>query len=412
MNGISAGSGTHLGRQAACGVLLTGLALWVGCSDPASTKEPTERSQYRADFDLIFADWQAFLTDLRQLREDYANADPERKKELSRRYDEAMKKGEAMEANLIDAAVIASVKEPEENEDLTFFLMAVAGALANLEEYEDALRMAQILIDNRLEEYSLYYLAAVSGYAAGEFELAEKHLMVIAKNLPRMVDANQPMEGVVAECAVNLGYHKAEWEREEAIREQEKIDGDLPRVVLVTERGEIELELFENEAPNTVASFISLVEKGFYDGLTFYRVVPQTAARAGCPDNKGTGGPGYTIRCECTQPNRRIHFRGSLSMANADRDKGGSEFQILFRPFRDFDGKHTVFGRVVRGLDVLSRIRRRDPTPLNEKNLPEGDKILEAKVIRKRNHPYAPQVIPDEEPDEMTETIQKEVMPF
>ncbi|NQT13886.1 MAG: peptidylprolyl isomerase [Planctomycetes bacterium] len=186
----------------------------------------------------------------------------------------------------------------------------------------------------------------------------------------------------------------------------------MPRVVLVTNRGEIELELFENEAPNTVANFISLVEKGFYDGLTFHSVVPQAMARGGCPEGDGSGGPDYTIRCECNQPNRRVHFRGTLTMGNDGRDQGGSQFGILFRPSRQLDGQHTVFGRVVRGMDVLGRLQRREPTPLNQESLPDADTILEAKVIRKRNHPYAPQIVPDKEPDEMTEKIQKELMPY
>jgi len=402
----------HGGHKAACLALLAGLAVWTGCGDPASTEEPTERSRYRADFDQIFGEWQTFLEDLRQLREEYAAAGPARQEELQERYNEQVKKGFAMESELIDAAVVASVKEPEENEDLTLFLTDIARVLTMMEEYEDALKMSQILIDNRLSDYALYYLAAVAGYAVGEFDLAERHLQVIAENRPRMVDKNQPMEGIIAECANNLAYHKAAWERERALREQETVDGDLPRVVLVTERGEVELELFENEAPNTVANFISLVEKGFYDGLTFHRVVPQSGAQGGCPEGDGNGGPEYTIRCECWQPNLRLHFRGSLSMANEGRDKGGSQFQILFRPFRDFDGRHTVFGRVVRGMKVIGRLQRRDPTPLNAKTLPEGDKILEAKVVRKRNHPYAPKIIPDEEPDEMAEKIQKEIMPY
>ena len=149
-------------------------------------------------------------------------------------------------------------------------------------------------------------------------------------------------------------------------------------------------ELFENEAPNTVANFISLVEKGFYDGLTFHRVLPGFMAQGGCPNGTGTGGPGYSIPCECYQENHRLHFRGSLSMAHAGRDTGGSQFFLTFRPTKQLDGKHTVFGRVIKGMDVLPQIQRRDP---ESPNPPTPDKIIEAKVLRKRDHPYEPKKV-------------------
>ncbi|MEA1952638.1 MAG: peptidylprolyl isomerase [Planctomycetota bacterium] len=162
----------------------------------------------------------------------------------------------------------------------------------------------------------------------------------------------------------------------------------MPRVLMKTNKGDIEIELFENEAPKAVANFVSLVEKGFYDGLTFHRVLPQFMAQGGCPDGTGSGGPGYNIPCECNQPNFRRHFRGTLSMAHAGPNTGGSQFFLTFVPTSFLDGKHTAFGRVVKGMDVLGKIQKRDPdkTP----PLPTPDKIVEAKVLRKRPHDYKP----------------------
>jgi len=153
-----------------------------------------------------------------------------------------------------------------------------------------------------------------------------------------------------------------------------------------------------------VANFIDLVEKGFYNGLTFHRVVARFMAQAGCPKGDGTGGPGYRIRCECYRPEHRLHFRGSLSMAHSGPHTGGSQFYLTFVPTRHLDGKHTVFGRVIRGMDVLAKLQRRVPRdPLEVKinphrniRIPPADKIIEAKVLRKRNHPYVPKVIRDE----------------
>ena len=140
-------------------------------------------------------------------------------------------------------------------------------------------------------------------------------------------------------------------------------------------------------------NFIYLVQRGFYDGLTFHRVLPGFMAQGGDPKGDGTGGPGYSIPCECFQPNHRLHFRGSLSMAKSQNpDTGGSQFFITFLPTRQLDGKHTVFGRVIGGMDVLAKIQRRNP---DDKDPPRPDKILEAKVIRKRPHEYVPQKMPE-----------------
>jgi cyclophilin family peptidyl-prolyl cis-trans isomerase len=221
-----------------------------------------------------------------------------------------------------------------------------------------------------------------------------------------------PMKAVVRACKAQLPYYKAQWKREEELREQEKIAGNLPRVRLSTTKGDIEVELFENEAPNTVANFISLVEKGFYDGLTFHNVKSRLGAQTGCPQADGSGHPGYLIRCECYQPNRRVHFRGSLSMMTAGPDTGGSQFRILFRPMAEFDRKHTVFGRVTRGMDVLSRLQLREPDPnIPKELLPKADEILRAEVLRKRNHSYEPKIMPIKEPDEMDKQIMEAEFP-
>ena len=95
--------------------------------------------------------------------------------------------------------------------------------------------------------------------------------------------------------------------------------------IIETEKGTIELELFEKDAPNTVANFEKLINEGFYDGLTFHRVIPDFVIQGGCPNGNGTGGPGYTIKCE-TEGNPNKHGTGALSMAHAGKDTGGSQF--------------------------------------------------------------------------------------
>lgn len=396
---------------------LAGVAIWAGCSASPPAAEPTERSRERADFDAVLDEWNPFIDGLRQVRRDYATAPPEASPDLEKEYARMVKKGQFLEAQLVDAAVIACVKQPEENEDLSYFLGNMAATLLLREEYEDALSIGQKLIDNRLgggDQYMMYYFTAIAAYAVSDFDLAARHFEWLDENERRIpgkdtLAQRNLLKEVVREVRADLDYYKAAWPGERARREQEKAAADLPRVLLKTNKGEIELELFEDDAPNTVANFISLVEKGFYDGLTFYYVEQRLLAQTGCPEGNGTGGPGHMIRCECYQPNHRLHFRGSVSMATKGPDTGGSQFCIAFRPVRTLDGKQTVFGRVVGGLDVLARLQRRKPDPeIEEELLPKPDELIEATVLRKRSHSYEPRIILLQEPDEITKKILEE----
>ncbi|MDL2211581.1 peptidylprolyl isomerase [Erysipelotrichaceae bacterium OttesenSCG-928-M19] len=126
---------------------------------------------------------------------------------------------------------------------------------------------------------------------------------------------------------------------------------------IAMENGDIiELELFENEAPKTVENFVKLIEAGFYDGLTFHRVIPGFVSQGGCPKGNGTGGPGYTIPCE-TINNPHQHLAGSLSMAHAGKDTGGSQFFIVHEPQPHLDGVHTVFGQTISGLEYAKAMK-------------------------------------------------------
>ena len=162
-----------------------------------------------------------------------------------------------------------------------------------------------------------------------------------------------------------------------------------------TSAGDVVVELYENEAPNTVANFLSLVEKGFYDGTPFHRVIPGFMAQGGDPTGTGSGGPGYAIACECGEPGARLHFRGTLSMAHAGKDSGGSQFFLTFRPTEHLDGKHTVFGRVIEGDDVLVKLARTQDGQGQPVPGIKPDTILKAEVVRKRDHAYAPTTLPD-----------------
>jgi peptidyl-prolyl cis-trans isomerase B (cyclophilin B) len=144
----------------------------------------------------------------------------------------------------------------------------------------------------------------------------------------------------------------------------------MTKAIMETDKGTIQLELFDQDAPNTVKNFVELSEKGFYDGLAFHRVINDFMIQGGCPNSRegasgiaGTGGPGYKIKCEI---NRNKHAAGSLSMAHAGKDTGGSQFFICHAPQRHLDGVHTVFGQTA-DMDVVNAIRG-------------GDRIVSVKI--------------------------------
>ena len=135
----------------------------------------------------------------------------------------------------------------------------------------------------------------------------------------------------------------------------------MKKAEIHTKKGVMEIEFFEKDAPNTVQNFIDLAEKGYYDGLTFHRVIPNFVIQGGCPKGDGTGGPGYQIDCELDGDNQ-FHDRGVLSMAHAGRNTGGSQFFICHNRenVAHLDRNHTVFGKVIEGLDVIDQIREGD----------------------------------------------------
>ena len=207
----------------------------------------------------------------------------------------------------------------------------------------------------------------------------------------RYQDAVDTLEAIPEEAAGStyrdyVGF----WDEEQQLRSVEAAADDLPRAELLTSQGPIVVELFENEAPNTVANFISLAESGFYDGTTFHRVIENFMAQGGDPNTRpegegtpGTGSPGYRIPDEDEREGARRHFTGSLAMANSGApNTGGSQFYLTHTALAHLNGKHTVFGRVLDGLDVA-------------RSLVVGDVLETVTVLRKRDHEYVPQTLPD-----------------
>jgi len=266
----------------------------------------------------------------------------------------------------------------------------VIGMLFGENRFKDVTAVADKLAENKDASARLLILDSTAHFAYQDFDKARELATRALKSDPGV---RQQAQRIIQDCEEQPEL----WKKELAIRDKEAKADDLPRVVFKTTKGDIVLELFENEAPNTVANFITLVEAKKYDKIKFHRVIPGFMAQGGDPNtldndprNDGQGGPGYTIPCECYTPKARMHFQGSLSMAHAGKDTGGSQFFLTFVPTTHLnwsDGKagssHTVFGRVIEGLDVMLSLKGPD-----ERTGEGADQIISAKVIRKRDHPY------------------------
>ena len=338
---------------------------------------------------------------LRAMKIEYQDARPERRVEIDAQYDNLYKQGLEQHKKSIELALEALIEAPNRNPWVINLLYSRVGYEFDREHYEEVVRIFKHLsrsgIAQGTERY--YAFAGIAAMLSMQYEEAEAWLKKARESgeLEKLLMSwAQSSEGsdLIREVPRQLRAMadiKEAWAKEQVIRKAEAEAGaqdpakKLPRVEFITSKGRIVLELFENEAPNTVANFIRLVESGFYNDTLFHRVKPLFMAQGG--EGRGVN---FTLNDECGNrfPQYRKHFRGSISMANTGRpNTNSSQFFLTFVPTDYLDGKHTVFGRVVEGIEVLSDIQRYDPAD-KQAMIPELDKIIEAKVLNKRNHAY------------------------
>jgi cyclophilin family peptidyl-prolyl cis-trans isomerase len=330
-------------------------------------------------FRNVFREWNSLEAELTKRQKGYEDALPAARGELKKQYEQLVEQSTEVLSKLSAAAEAAYTAAPNQDKDVTRTLIGVLVFHYRQDQYEKALRLAKLLEDNNSPEAAVFSIAGAAAFADDDFVLAERYLL--------KADKAGKLDAHGKELLASLPAEKKAWIAEQAIRQKESAADDLPRVRLETNKGTIVVELFENEAPQAVGNFVNLVEKHFYDGVTFHRVLAGFMAQGGDLTGSGSGGPGYKIYCECSKPNARKHFRGTLSMAHAGKDTGGSQFFLTFGPATHLDGRHTAFGRVIEGMDVLAKIQRRDP---QSPNPPTPDKIVKAEVVRKRDHVYEP----------------------
>lgn len=252
-------------------------------------------------------------------------------------------------------------------------------------QFSEAILAMEKLDSSKLSSPAAAELYASLLYADNRFEESLAALNAVDQT----IIADDPRVSTrIASQKTKSSDANEKWNTELSIREVEEVASDLPLAIMHTSKGPIELELFEDHAPNTVANFISLADSGYYDGILFHRVIPKFMAQGGDPNsreseegNAGEGGPGYNIKDEHTNEDHRNHFAGSLSMAKtAAPNTGGSQFFLTHLPTPHLDGRHTVFGRVTSGLDAARAIEK-------------DDEIITIMIVRKRDHEYEPEKI-------------------
>lgn len=363
-------------------------------ADPPATEKPAEpkaddtkkeeaaapAGPAAAKFAATYEQWKELLKQLRTIRTKYQSAEDAEAPALKKQWDEVIAKADGMLPELRKDAVAAYEEAPNLDSTITRFLVKLLSDDVARDDYDAGGALADVLIKNGCDFKQIYKDAGVIAFVNNDYDNADKYFKVALEA--------KVLDKVGANYMQLIPEYKKFWETEKALREAEAKADDLPRVKIETSKGPIVIELFENEAPQTVGNFVSLVEAGKYDNTIFHRVLPGFMAQGGDPKGDGTGGPGYNIYCECYEKNHRNHFRGTLSMAHAGKDTGGSQFFLTFVPTPHLNGAHTAFGRVIEGMDVLTKLQRIDPQ--QPKSAATPDKIIKATVERKRDHEYVP----------------------
>ena len=337
---------------------------------------PSANAQKESEnFEAKYERWNEISSRLEEIFEKFQNR--EGTDELRAEFGEKRKEAVELLPQLTKLAVAAYKGNPNGSQNVTDVIMMSINQEIGADNYSEAQRLIDMLLENKSDEKGLADKAGVVAFATNRFTEAKEYFD-IAKEKKALTSNG-------ARYAANIDKFIEAWKKESEIREKEAKDNDLPRVKMETTEGDIVIELYENQAPGAVGNFVSLIEKGYYDGLNFHRVLPNFMAQGGCPDGTGSGGPGYDIKCECYRDDYRKHFGGTLSMAHAGRDTGGSQFFLTFLPTPHLDGKHTAFGRIIEGMDVLAKLKKIDPGSGGEASI-----MKKVTVLRKRDHEYKP----------------------
>lgn len=354
------------------------------------TVDTAELEAARRAFAEKHSEWKNVIKEMLKIKLAYATCSPSEVDQLVLDWEKKNAQGEALIQELKTLGTDIFRDSEEVDRGLAVFLSNMVERDVQADRYDSAYQIGSLLLKHPLPGSKLWSYMGVACFATQRFDEAETWL--------KKAQEFGEMDTQAAKFLEEIEKYKETWPREQALIARDEQLNDLPRIKMETTKGDLIIELFEEEAPSTVANFVMLTDVGFYDGIIFHRVLPGFMAQTGCPLGTGYGNAGYYIPCECYEDEIRHHFSGYLAMAHSgQRNSGGSQFYITFAPAPHLDGKHTVFGRVIEGLDVLSELQRIDPENPEAAQL-EPDKIIKATVIRKRDHEYEPiKILPGDE---------------
>lgn len=352
---------------------------------PEVETHPQDPATAKAEFEAARKQEKELIAELTVLQAEFQQPGAD-KKAIAAKFEAARDRIPATKERL-EAAAFALAMADSKNPAARELCGVVIAARLKADDPTQGLKLATILDEAGASDGAIDMMAAAAAMVLSQLDEAAAWLT--------KAETHGIQKQKVDELQATIEDERPKVDAEMAKRKADTDADDRPRVTITTSKGDLVIELFEDDAPNTVANFISLVEKGFYNGTPFHRVIGGFMAQGGDPTGSGAGGPGHTIACETEVPTARKHFLGSLSMAHAGPNTGGSQFFLTFRPTEHLDGKHTVFGRVIDGFDVLPKLARtqsEDGQPLPGI---QPDTIVKATVLRKRDHAYEPKTLPD-----------------
>ena len=338
-------------------------------------------------------EWRQIIVELQLLRQEYFLAENfDSSAELRKKYDETKEKGNRKIRELKMAACKAFRDKPRVGAEYHAFLInSLAFDLEQTEDQGIAFEMAKALATLPVSRADVARRVGMSMFINSEFDQAKKFLQ-------QAVNANESgMEEFKLQLRL-IPRFKPLWEKELEYRKADS-QKKMPRAVFETTKGRFVVELFEDNAPNTVKNFVTLARKGFYNDLDFFYVLPFQFCGTGSPNSTFTGSPGYVLENEGLNPEtRRGNFRGTLCAPS--RDEGlaniaGSIFMITFMPYSEANtDKYCNFGRVIEGMEVVDALNRSQSAAGEPVEDFKADKILKVTVENLRDHDYKAKVIP------------------
>jgi cyclophilin family peptidyl-prolyl cis-trans isomerase len=356
--------------------------------------------RYQAEtprFKLAIEQFREQIKQMRFAEIRFHNAEASQERQLRDEFYRIRETIAPMHLELLNAGLAEYTTDPANKQLLGKALFESLERNFKKDNYDGLLPLAKGLYETRYPNPELSRIYLLCCIAANEHDQARALITDLTTSNQQLAELDL--------IRIQLEKLKENWESELKARERDAQGEPLPQAKIMTTKGEIVIELFENDAPEAVASFISLAEQGFYNYLDFFLVVDRFAAQTGCPNEDGTGGPGFMLPNEDDKPTARNVFRGSLVLARLPNqpNSGGSQFFFAFMPMLASEQqKYTVFGRVLSGMNNLAALNRIDPTKKKEEKENEEseekkttpDEIISVEILRKRDHKYEPTQLP------------------